>query len=263
MEDRESRRMSRPVKLLAAFCIAALMGAGPRPARAGEPVDVMLALVTDVSRSVDDSEFDLEKNGYQAAFNNAQVLNAIKSGPNGAIAVTYIEFASNYEVRTVVDWMVVKDAASADAFLARMMEAPRSYYGRTAIGSGIDLAVQAMSNARFDATRRVIDVCGDGTSNAGREVSQARDDAIAAGITINGLAIINEHPASWTYAHVQPPGGLGKYYRENVTGGPASFVLEIHDFHDFGEAITRKLINEIAAVPPQSRLAAAASPAQH
>ena len=95
-------------------------------------------------------------------------------------------------------------------------------------------------------TRRVIDVCGDGTNNAGREISDARDDAIKAGITINGLAIINDHPVSWTYAHVQPPGGLAKYYRENVTGGPGSFVLEVHDFHSFGEAMVRKLITEIA-----------------
>ena len=69
-----------------------------------------------------------------------------------------------------------------------------------------------------------------------------------AGITINGLAIINDHPVSWTYAHVQPPGGLANYYRENVTGGPGSFVLEVHDFHTFGEAMTRKLVTEIADV---------------
>ena len=92
----------------------------------------------------------------------------------------------------------------------------------------------------------MIDVCGDGTNNAGRDVTEARDDAVKAGITINGLAIINDHPVSWTYAHVQPPGGLPNYYRENVTGGPGSFVLEVHDFHTFGEAMTRKLVTEIA-----------------
>jgi hypothetical protein len=226
-------------------------------ARAAETVDLMLALVTDVSRSIDDTEFDLEKNGYQAAFNNPEVIAAIKGGAVGAIAVTYIEFASNYEVRVVVDWTVVRDAASADAFMARLMEAPRSYYGRTAIGSGIDQAVQAITGNPMEAARKVIDVCGDGTSNAGRDVSQARDDALKLGITINGLAIINEHPASWTFAHVQPPGGLGKYYRENVTGGPGAFVLEIHDFHDFSNAITRKLISEIAADPRRSQTAAA------
>jgi hypothetical protein len=98
----------------------------------------------------------------------------------------------------------------------------------------------------------VIDVCGDGTNNAGRDVTEARDDAVRAGITINGLAIINDHPVSWTYAHVQPPGGLPNYYRENVTGGPGSFVLEVHDFHTFGEAMTRKLVTEIATAPPRA-----------
>jgi hypothetical protein len=226
-------------------------------ARAAETVDLMLALVTDVSRSIDDTEFDLEKNGYQAAFSSPEVIAAIKGGAVGAIAVSYVEFASNYEVRVVVDWTVVRDAASADAFLSKLTEAPRSYYGRTAIGSGIDEAVQAMTGSHIEAARKVIDVCGDGTSNAGRDVSQARDDALKLGIVINGLAIINEHPASWTFAHVQPPGGLGKYYRENVTGGPGSFVLEIHDFHDFSKAITRKLISEIATGPRLRQTAAA------
>ena len=106
--------------------------------------------------------------------------------------------------------------------------------------------MQLLAESGFEAPRRVIDVCGDGTNNAGRDVTESRDDAVKAGITINGLAIINDHPVSWTYAHVQPPGGLPKYYRENVTGGPGSFVLEVHDFHTFGEAMTRKLVTEIA-----------------
>lgn len=105
------------------------------------------------------------------------------------------------------------------------------------------------------ATRHVIDVCGDGTNNAGREAGDARDDAVKAGITINGLAIINDHPVSWTFAHVQPPGGLANYYRENVTGGPGSFVLEVHDFASFGEAMTRKLVDEIASGLSRSKLA--------
>ena len=90
----------------------------------------------------------------------------------------------------------------------------------------------------------------------GRDVAEARDDAVKAGVTINGLAIINDHPVSWTFAHVQPPGGLANYYRENVTGGPGSFVLEVHDFASFGEAMTRKLVDEIAARPSASRYAA-------
>lgn len=224
------------------------------PVRA-EDVDVALVLVSDVSRSIDDSEFKLEKDGYSNALTNDKVLEAIKDGPIGKIAVAYVEFASSFEVRTVLDWTVIKDRATAKAFVDNLTTAPRSFWGRTAISAGIDQAVQLLAESGLTATRRVIDVCGDGTNNAGREAADARDDAVKAGITINGLAIINDHPVSWTFAHVQPPGGLAKYYRENVAGGPGNFVLEVHDFHSFGEAMTRKLVDEIASVPVGARFA--------
>jgi hypothetical protein len=224
------------------------------PARADD-VDVALVLVTDVSRSIDDSEFALEKNGYASAFTNPKVLEAIQGGPTGKIAVAYLEFASSFEVRTVLDWTVIKDKASAQAFVDRLSAAPRSFWGRTAISAGVDQAVQLLAESGMTATRHVIDVCGDGTNNAGREIADARDDAVKAGAIINGLAIINDHPVSWTFAHVQPPGGLAKYYRDNVTGGPGSFVLEVHDFNSFGEAMTRKLVNEIASEPSGSKFA--------
>ncbi len=227
-------------------------------AHAGQSVDLALVLVTDVSRSIDDSEFQLEKDGYAATFTNPKVLAAIKGGTVGAIAVAYVEFASSNEVSTVLDWTVIHDDATAKEFAGKIVAAPRSFWGRTAISSGIDHAVQLLAESGFDASRRMIDVCGDGTNNAGREVQEARDDAVKAGITINGLAIINDHPVSWTYAHVQPPGGLTKYYRENVTGGSGSFVLEVHDFHVFGEAMTRKLVSEIASVSVERGVALAA-----
>lgn len=223
-----------------------LLFARPGWAQPAERVDLLLALVTDVSRSIDDTEFALEKNGYEAAFRNRDVIAAIRGGPVGAIAVTYIEFASAQEVRTVQDWIVIRDEASAAAFAARLQEAPRSFWGRTAIGAGMEEAMAAFDRAPYAAERRVIDVCGDGTANNGPEVTDVRDRAIEAGVVINGLAIINEHPRSWTFAHVQPPGGLANWYRDNVTGGPGSFVLEIHDFPSFGTAMTRKLISEIA-----------------
>jgi hypothetical protein len=224
------------------------------PARA-EDVDVALVLVTDVSRSIDDTEFKLEKDGYASAFSDPKVMEAIKSGPAGKIAVSYVEFASSFEVRTVLDWTVIRDRDSAASFIQRLAAEPRSFWGRTAISAGIDQGVQLLAETGLNAARRVIDVCGDGTNNAGREAADARDDAVKAGITINGLAIINEHPVSWTFAHVQPPGGLANYYRENVTGGPGSFVLEVHDFSSFGEAMTRKLVDEIAAGPTASNFA--------
>ena len=224
--------------------------------RAAEHVDLTLVMVTDVSRSVGDAEYKLAKDGYVAAITSRQVIEAIQGGNIGAIAVAYVEFASSFEVRTVLDWSVIRDQPSAQDFADKLAAAPRSFWGRTAISAGIDRGVQLLAESGFETQRRVIDVCGDGTNNAGRDVTEARDDAVKAGITINGLAIINDHPVSWTYAHVQPPGGLPNYYRENVTGGPSSFVLEIHDFNTFGEAMTRKLVTEIAALGATSRMAA-------
>lgn len=239
---------------LAVFLVGAL---GPASSvRAAEDVDVSLVLVTDVSRSIDDSEYKLEKAGYASAFTSKAVLDAIRGGAIGSIAVAYVEFASSFEVRTVLDFSVIRDQQSAENFVARLSAAPRSFWGRTAISAGIDHGVQLLAENGFNATRRVIDVCGDGTNNAGREVAEARDDAVKAGIIVNGLAIINDHPVSWTFAHVQPPGGLANYYRENVTGGPGSFVLEVHDFESFGEAVTRKLVSEIASRPTPSQYAA-------
>src|SRR3984885_13738846 len=225
-------------------------------ARAADDVDVTLVMVSDVSRSIDDSEFTLEKQGYATAFTSQAVLNAILGGPNGAIGVAYVEFASSFEVRTVIDWSVIRDKASAQAFADKLSAAPRSFWGRTAISSGVDRGVQLLAESGLNAPRRLIDVCGDGTNNAGREITEARDDALKAGIVINGLAIVNDHPVSWTFAHVQPPGGLANYYRENVTGGPGSFVLEVHDFASFGEAMTRKLVQEIASAPSRPQFAA-------
>jgi hypothetical protein len=164
----------------------------------------------------------------------------------GAIAVAYVEFAGAYEVRTVLDWSVIRDEATAGDFVARLTAAPRSFRGRTAIGAGMEEGLKDLASAPYEAARRVIDVCGDGTNNNGPDVAEVRDRAVQSGVTVNGLAIINEHPVSWTFAHVQPPGGLANYYRQHVTGGPGAFVVEIHDFHDFGAAFTRKLINEIA-----------------
>jgi hypothetical protein len=252
MERHLERSAMRPILWL----FLASLALAP-PARAADSVDLTLVLVTDVSRSIDDAEFRLEKEGYAAAFTSREVIDAIHGGNVGAIAVAYVEFASSFEVRTVLDWSVIRDQATAQDFVDRLVAAPRSFWGRTAISAGVDRAVQLLAESGFETQRRVIDVCGDGTNNAGRDVTESRDDALKAGITINGLAIINDHPVSWTYAHVQPPGGLPNYYRENVTGGPSSFVLEVHDFQTFGEAMTRKLVTEIADRDVPRHLAAA------
>ncbi|MBV8616547.1 MAG: DUF1194 domain-containing protein [Acetobacteraceae bacterium] len=181
----------------ALFLIAVLLSLPVRAAEVGRSaVDLALVLVTDVSRSIDDSEFALEKKGYASAFTDRRVIDAIRGGENGAIAVAYVEFAGEAQVRTVLDWTTIRDAGSASGFADRLVAAPRSFWGRTAISAGVDHAAQLLAEAPVAATRRAIDVCGDGTNNAGRAITEARDQALAAGITINGLAIINEHPAS-------------------------------------------------------------------
>lgn len=232
--------------------VACLAYPAAAPAAADLPaVDAAIVLLTDVSRSIDDTEFQLEKEGYTAAFSDPRVIAAIAGGPHARIAVAYLEFAGDDQIRTVVDWTVIDGAASALAFTTALTAEPRSFYSRTAIGSAIIQATSTLSevtSANAD-TRAVIDIAGDGTSNAGPPVTAARDRAIEAGITINGLAIINDHPVSYTFAHVQPPGGLTQWYRDNVTGGPGSFALEVHDFHSFGEAMVRKLLSEIATLP--------------
>ena len=254
-------RLSPPARWIGAWLLAVLLalpaGRAARPAERVDlgHVDLALVLLTDVSRSVDDAEFELEKQGYAVAFTDPRVLKAIRNGALGAITVAYVEFAGAQEVRTVIGWTDIHDAASAQSFADRLQAEARSFWGRTSISAGIDHAVKLLAESGMEAGRQVIDVCGDGTNNAGREVTEARDAALAAGITINGLTIINDHPASWIFAHVQPPGGLSKYYRENVTGGPGSFVLEIHDFQSFGEAMTRKLVSEIAEAPVEGSLA--------
>ena len=248
-----SRRLVRSIGVcVLALLLAALAVPAAREARALEHVDLALVLVSDVSRSIDDIEFELEKQGYVTALTDPRVLNAIHNGALGAIALAYVEFAGAYEVRTVIGWTDIHDAASAQRFVDRLKAEGRSFWGRTAISSGIDHAVQLLAESRTQAGRRVIDVCADGANNAGRDVTEARDAALAAGITINGLTIVNDRPVAGTLAHVQPPGGLTKYFRENVIGGPASFVLEVRDFHSFGEAMTRKLVSEIAGVEPEN-----------
>ncbi len=231
------------------LAISLILCAGRGAQAATNPVDVALVLVTDVSRSIDDSEFTLEKQGYAAAFNDPKVIAAIKGGPNGRIAVAYVEFSSPEQIATLIDWTMISDEASAKAFGQQMVSLPRSSYGRTAISGGIDWAVRLISDGKFGDAHKVIDVAGDGTNNAGRGITDARDDAIAADITINGLTIINDRPVNYIYAHVAPPGGLTNYYRENVVGGMGSFVVEVHDFTSFGDAMTRKLLNEIASLP--------------
>ncbi len=216
------------------------------PVRAAEPVDLLLVLASDVSRSVDSRKFQLQREGYAAAIGNPQVLDTIRSGRNGRIGVLFLEWSGFGNQKVVVDWTIIDGAKAAQTFGDRLLESPRSFADRTSISGGIDAAVEQLSRAPFSSDRRTIDVSGDGTNNAGRDAGQARDEALMRGITINGLVILSDTPLPWNPEHTNPAGGLAKYYRDNVTGGPGSFVLEAKDFNSFGQAIIKKLVAEIA-----------------
>jgi len=237
--------MYRLVRSLA-FTLAIAGAVVAPPVRAAEPVDLLLVLASDVSRSVDSRKFQLQREGYAAAIGNPQVLDTIRSGRNGRIGVLFLEWSGFGNQRVVVDWSIIDGAKAAQTFGDRLLESPRSFADRTSISGGIDAAVEQLSRAPFSSDRRAIDVSGDGTNNAGRDAGQARDEALARGITINGLVILSDTPLPWNPDHTNPAGGLAKYYRDNVTGGPGSFVLEAKDFNSFGQAIIKKLVAEIA-----------------
>ncbi len=219
-------------------------------ARAAEQVDLLLVLAADVSRSVDATKFQLQRDGYAAAIANPRVLEAIRSGRDGRIAVAFVEWSGFGNQKVVIDWMPIDGPKAAQDFGTRLLESPRSFADRTSISGGIDFSVAQFPRAPFASERRTIDVSGDGTNNAGRDVGQARDEALALGITINGLVILSETPLPWNPEHTNPAGGLANYYRNNVTGGPGSFVLEAKNFNSFGQAIIKKLVAEIADATP-------------
>ena len=236
-----------------ALALAAAILALSVPARAAEQVDLLLVLASDVSRSVDSAKFQLQREGYAAALSNARVVEAIRSGPHGRIAICFVEWAGATSQKVVIDWTIVADAASARRIGDQMIELPRSFADRTSISAGIDFSMSQLERAPFTAPRRTIDVSGDGTNNSGRDVATARDEALAKGVTINGLVILSETPLPWNPEHTNPPGGLDNYYRENVAGGPGSFVMAAEGFESFGKAIIKKMIAEIAFHSPPSR----------
>ena len=215
-------------------------------ARAAEQVDLLLVLASDVSRSVDTRKFELQRQGYAAALSNPRVIEAIKSGPHGRIAICFIEWSGATSQKVVIDWTIVSDMASARKIGDQMLELPRSFADRTSISAGLEYAMNQLEQAPFQATRRTIDVSGDGTNNSGRDIASVRDEVLAKSVTINGLVILSDTPLPWNPEHTNPPGGLDEYYRRNVTGGPGSFVMVAENHNSFGQAIVKKMIAEIA-----------------
>ena len=211
-------------------------------AEAATMVGLELVLLVDVSGSVDANEYALQKGGYVQAFQSAAVQNAIMNSQLGSIAVTYVEWSGAAQQAQLVNWTLVNDAASANAFAAAIAGTSRAFSGLTAIGSAINYGAGLLAaDNGFDSLRKVMDVSGDGTSNDGASVTAARDAAVAAGITINGLTI--------------GTASLLAYYQNNVIGGPGAFAIGVSDFADFAAAVEKKLIQEITGVPEPTTLA--------
>ena len=248
--------MRRIRTFLTAIAVAAILV--PTAARAAEDVDLLLVLAVDVSRSIDASKFQLQREGYAAAVADPHVLEAIRTGRTGRIGLTFVEWSGVGAQKVVIDWTTIGDTDSAKGFGDRLLEAPRSFADRTSISGAIEFAMGQLDKAPYEAARRTIDVSGDGTNNAGRDVAMLRDEAVAKGITINGLVILSDNPMSWNPDHTNPPGGLANYYRNNVVGGPSAFVMVAENFNSFGQAIIKKMIAEVAQAHEPWRLRAAA-----
>jgi hypothetical protein len=239
--------MTRVARLLVFAASFLLLGT---PLRAQEPVDLLLVLASDVSRSVDTRKFQLQREGYAAALSNPKVIDAIRSGPHGRIAICFVEWSGVTSQKLVIDWTIVSDAASARKIGDQLIELPRAFADRTSISAGIEFSMSQLERAPFRGVRRTIDVSGDGTNNSGRDVMLARDEALAKGVTINGLVILSDSPLPWNPEHTNPPGGLDAYYRNNVIGGAGAFVMVAENHNSFGQAIVKKMIAEIAFNPP-------------
>jgi Protein of unknown function (DUF1194) len=231
----------RPVTAVIAFLLLFSLVGEAR----GVGVDLEVILAADVSRSIDDAEFDLQRKGYAAALTDPRVLTAIRGRSGAAIGVCFIEWSGDEDQQVVVDWSEIRDEEDAGTIAAAILAAPRSFMGRTSISAAIDFAMAHFAKSKWQAGRRIIDVSGDGTNNSGRPVTEARDQALAQGVTINGLAIINDKPNLGYSAHTQPPGGLPLYYKQNVIGGPNAFLLVVEDFNSFADAMANKLAKEI------------------
>ena len=219
-----------------AVAIALTLGIGGAATTQTSTTDLQLVLAVDASGSVNQVRFDLQKQGYAAAFRNPRVLRAIRSGRNQSIVVTMVQWTGPAQQIQVVPWMLVRDQASADSLADVIEKSQRQLYGGgTSISGAIDHGRSIMSSSPYRGLKRVIDVSGDGSNNRGRPVTQARDEAVRDGVIINGLPILALEP------------DLDRYYYDNVIGGPGAVMVPAESYEAFADAILKKLIIEIAA----------------
>jgi hypothetical protein len=244
--DVKQTGLKRCLVILAILLIAAVP-ARTTFAKTDTEVDVQLVLAVDISYSMDMEEQKLQREGYIRALTSPEVLNAIKNGPNGRIAVTYFEWAGANTQRIVVPWQVIDGPETADAFVAKVAASPISRWYRTSISGAIIFGQDLFTGNGFTSPRRVIDVSGDGPNNHGMLVTEARDKALAAGIVINGLPILINNGRRSVFDMED----LDDYYTDCVIGGPGSFMIAITEREQFVAATRSKILREIASVPSE------------
>ncbi len=234
--------MTRPLPLTAFLLALALSPALPA---AAEELDVELVLAADGSGSIDDDELALQRQGYADAVMSREVQEAIASGAYGRIAVAYVEWGGPVSQHIIVDWTVIDGPESAARFAEALVTRPRAAVGYNSISAAIDFSVNLIETNAYDGLKKVVDVSGDGPNIGGRAVQAARDDAVAKGVTINGLVIVR-------------PGGLVRrvngeplnvHYERDIIGGPGAFVMTADETTTFAEAVRRKMVLEIAGTP--------------
>lgn len=238
-----------PSPIRIAALSAALLAAQAFDAVAQEPVDVELVLAADGSGSIDDEELRLQREGYARAITHPRVLEVITSGYHRSIAVAFVEWGGALSQHTVVDWHHIRDAASAQAFAEALLAAPRMAQGYNSISGAIDHSAALIRSNAYEGANKVIDVSGDGPQIGGRPLAVSRMEALAEGITINGL-VVKSRGGGYPGPRGEP---LEEHYRNDVIGGPGSFVMVADQDLSFADAILNKLILEVAGrTPPQT-----------
>lgn len=242
--------LRRLAGVTAALALAATIPAGPPATAAGaggrQPVDLELVLAVDISYSMDTEEQALQRAGYAHAVTSQEFLHALRLGPIGRIAVTYVEWAGESEQQVVVDWQVVDGPQSAAAFAERITAAPLRRVYRTSISGALLYSVGLFDDNDYEGIRKVIDISGDGVNNQGPPVDVARDMVVRRGVTINGLPLLLRRVAT---SAIDVP-ELDIYYEDCVIGGPGAFVIPVEDEAQFTRAIKTKLVLELAGMAP-------------
>ncbi|WP_372622402.1 DUF1194 domain-containing protein [Falsiroseomonas sp.] len=195
-------------------------------------LDVLLVVAIDASGSLSEERLMLQREGHARALRSPAFLEAVSTGLHGRVGITAVEWSHRQD--QILPWAVIEDAGSAAQFAEALMRAPRPMPGYTAIGAAIDFSVDLLARAPHAAARRIIDISGNGPNNDGRSAAEARDDAVAAGVTVNGLPILDAHR------------NLDAYFAQSVIGGPRAFMVVARDAASFSQAILRKLVAEIA-----------------